>query len=110
MHGKGDMMSTRTDIDTELDLAKNMFGSLKEDIRDRIYRLYENPTVETWDDTHGIIVGGDGWMTLWQVILKVDPTFPSLGRATDRKGKVVDEWKRIPDRELIRRALYFATH
>jgi hypothetical protein len=103
-------MNKPVDIETELDLAQNMFGSLKPEIKNRIRKLYTNPTATTWEDAHCIIVGHDRFMTLWQAIIAVDPTFPRMGRATDQEGKVIDEWKRIPDQTLIRKALYYATH
>jgi hypothetical protein len=97
-------------IELELDLAKNMFGSLEPQIRDRLRRLYANPCVETWDDAHCIIVGSDRWMTLWQAVCKIDPSYSTIGRVEDRQGKVLKEWGKIPSRRLIREALIYATH
>jgi hypothetical protein len=97
-------------IELELDLAKNMFGALEPEYRDRLRRLYDNPCIETWDDAYSIIVGSDRWMTLWQAVCKIDPSFSTIGQVTDRQGNVLKEWGKIPSRQLIREALIFATH
>jgi hypothetical protein len=87
----------------DLDMARNMLGPLDERIRARVERVLENPTQETWDDAYSIIVGSDGWMTLWQAVLKMDRAFP--------RSKPCDEpWPRVPSRETLLRALAYATH
>lgn len=98
------------DIERELDLARNMLGPLKPRERTRVRAVLYQPTEETWDDAHGIIVGGDGWMTLWQAVIAVDPTFPRVGPSTDVRGRVVERWKRVPSQELLLAALRYATH
>lgn len=98
----------------ELNLARNMFGTLPPDIRRRILHYLAKPTVEGWDDIHCILIGwGNGAgnaETIWQGVLAVDPTFPTTGRATDLQGNTVEEWSRIPSAELVKQALVFATH
>lgn len=97
-------------IALELNLAKNMFGSLGVDIRRRILHYLLTPTNDAWSDISGIIVGMGRTMTIWQNVIAVDPTFPKRGRLTDKDDNVVEEWKRIPTPELIKKALFYATH
>lgn len=61
------------DISLELNLARNMFGRLKPTIRRRLQSVIDNPCSDTWDKAHGIIVGSDGWMTLWQAVITIGP-------------------------------------
>jgi len=94
----------------ELDMASNLFGKLKSAERSRLMAVIEDPNQETWSDAHGIILDRGSWMTLWQAIIAVDPTFPKRGAATDRRGRVVEPWPRIPSRDLILKAIRYATH
>jgi len=91
-------------IDLELDLARNMFGKLSPAIRRRIEAVVSQPTQETWEDAHCIIIGSDGWMTFWQAVIIVDPFFPRIGPSPD------SEWSEIPSRAVLRTALQYATH
>ena len=100
----------RVDADLELRMARNMFGPLSQDLRRRLQAVLDEPNQQTWTDAHSIIVGANRFMTLWQAVIEIDPTFPAVGPSTDRKGLVVKGWKRIPDRDLLVRALKFATH
>lgn len=94
----------------DLDLARNFFGPLDQSIRRRIRRVITSPNARNWEDAHSVIIGSDGWMTLWQAVIAVDPTFPRTGRVTNQKGDVLEEWRRIPSTDLILRAVRFATH
>jgi len=96
-------------VPVELDLATNMFGKLKSGPRSKVMALIQNPSQKTWDNAHGVILNSQ-WMTLWQAILAVDPTFPKEGKATDVKGRVIEGWPRVPDPDLVIRALKYATH
>lgn len=98
------------DIEKELDLTRNLYGRLKAPARTRLRALIYQPTEETWDDAYGIIVGADGWTTLWQAVLAVDPTFPKVGPATDVRGRKVSRWERVPSQEVLLAALRYATH
>lgn len=91
-------------IDTELDLASNLFGRLNPELRGRLRRVVDNPCHDTWDDAHGIVLNRHSWTTLWQAVLKVDPTFPSVGPVDGEK------WPKVPSREVLVRALEYATH
>lgn len=86
-----------------LDRASNMFGPLDDDVRARLEAVIDNPTEETWNDAHSIIlrfgVLGDGLglgITLWQAV----------GAVTE--GKVLEGWKAIPTRETILQAIAYA--
>jgi len=101
-----------TDIELELDLARNVLGTLDEDVRRRIRAVIETPNVETWEDAHCIILN---WATakestLWQGVCAVDPTFPRRGRLTDIKGRVLEEWRQIPSQETLLAAMRYLTH
>lgn len=92
---------------TTMGKAKNMFGEgLSEDVKRRIRAYLENPTYEGWDDIQGIVIRPRGTVaTIWQSICAIDPTFPRIGRRTDDKGDVIQEWERIPDPVLVMRAI-----
>ena len=96
--------------ETELNLATNIFGRLETALKCRLRALLRNPTVETWQSAFGIILDGNTQLTLWQAVLAVDSSFPRTGRTTDRAGKVLTEWERVPDRATLLRALWYATH
>jgi hypothetical protein len=98
------------DIERELDLARNLFGRLGPNQRTRLRAAIYQPTEDTWDAAHTIIVGADGWMTLWQAVIAVDPTFPKMGPATDIRGRRVSRWPRVPSQELLLAAIRYATH
>lgn len=100
----------QVDIERELDMARNMFGKLRPDLKTRLRAVLYQPTEETWDNAHTIIVGADGWTTLWQAVLRVDPTFPRSGPAHDSRGRLVSRWAKVPSQETLIRALRFATH
>lgn len=97
-------------VPIELDFATNLFGKMKSPERSRLMALINNPNQQTWDDAHGIILNRQNWMTLWQAILAIDPTFPTRGQAKDDRGRVVEKWPRVPTSDLVIRALKYATH
>lgn len=106
----GEISPRPIDIEIELDLAKNMFGKLKPEYKTMLRAVLYHPTEETWEDAHSIIVGADEWMTLWQAVIAIDPTFPQVGPSTDSSGRVVKRWRRIPTQALLLAALQYATH
>lgn len=90
-------------IATELDLASNLFGKIKPDIRKRLEAVVAKPSQRTWNDTHGIVLDGSSFITLWQAVLEVDSTFC--------RSKPCDEpWPMIPSRATLISALRYATH
>lgn len=94
-------MSNATHKKDRYEHCRNMFGELSPAIRKRLDRVLEKPTNNHWDDAFSIIVGADGWMTLWQAVIAVDPLFP--------KSKPCDgPWPVVPDSFTIRRALKYA--
>jgi len=100
-------MKTQINIDRELFMARNMLGVLDNNYKDRIRAVVENPTQKTWDDTHCIIIGSDGWTTLWQAVLAVDPSFPRSARHNEDGST---NWTKIPNTGTILQALNYATH
>lgn len=90
-----------------VDAARNIFGPLEGDERERLAAVLARPTLETWNDAHGLIVAPR--FTLWQAWLAVDPSAPRSGRCTDQHGRIVREWARIPDQLTLYRAIRQAT-
>lgn len=82
-----------------------MFGSLNTECRGRLEAVLDNPTEETWDEAYSLIVGKDGFTTLWQAWVKVDPAAPRSGPADDMAGKRIRGWPSIPDQLTLYRAL-----
>src|SRR6266487_2904411 len=91
-----------------LDRATDLFGPLDPGCRIRIRALLANPCEETWDDAHSIILNGRTWRTLWQVVLLVDPAFPTSGAVTDAAGRRIEGWTAVPSEFPIRRAIQLA--
>jgi hypothetical protein len=82
-----------------LEFTTNIFGKLKPEIKERLQKVIDTPTQETWDDTFSIILNTDkGITTLWQAVLKVDPSF------CKSKGSEC-KWDKIPSREVIIEAI-----
>jgi hypothetical protein len=62
--------------------ATNLFGVLSPAVRARLLALILDPSPDTWDDAHSIVLnGGPGRVgtTLWQAVLPVDPDCPRRG-------------------------------
>ena len=97
-------------ITLELDLARNCFGRIKPDARRRLETYAAAPTLANWRDVYCIIVGADGWMTVWQAWREIDRTAPRIGPTTDSDGRIVKDWTHWPDAATFRKALAFATH
>ncbi len=85
--------------------CRNMLGSLEAECRGRLEAVLDNPTEETWDDAYSLIVGKDGFTTLWQAWVKVDETAPRTGPAEDFAGKRLHGWSKFPDQLTLYRAL-----
>ena len=88
-----------------VDDCRNMFGKLDTECRGRLEAVLEDPTEETWDEAYSLIVGKDGWTTLWQAWVQVDSDAPRTGPAQDFAGKRLRGWSRIPDQLTLYRAL-----
>jgi 8-oxo-dGTP pyrophosphatase MutT (NUDIX family) len=97
------------DPDALIDPLTNLFGRLQPEYRERLKAVLKRPTERTWDNAYSIIISGSGkWLTLWQAVLAVDPTFPRTGPATDQHGKKLDGWRKVPSRETLIAALRYA--
>lgn len=93
-----------------LDDASSMLGPLSPEIRQRIINAIADPGPETWDDVYGVIIVGARMLTMWQAVLKVDPTFPRRAAAgsVDAPLTPVEKWERTPDSLTILNALHHA--
>ena len=85
--------------------CRNLFGELSMEIIDRLESFFKEPSPKTWDDTHCIIIGRDGFSTFWQCVIAVDPTFPKTGKLND---DCTVTFERIPDLFTARRAVKYA--
>lgn len=89
-----------------IDDCRNVFGPLDAECRARLRAVLENPTEETWDAASSLIVGKDGFTTLWQAWVKVDPGAPLSGCRYDAEtGDKIRGWQKIPDQLTLYRAL-----
>lgn len=86
----------------DLDEGTNLFGPLGPVVRARLFAVVDNPTQDTWEDAHTVIVTTQGITTLWQALLAY----------TDYavQSKPVDaNWPAVPTREQLLTALHAAT-
>lgn len=88
-----------------LAFATNAFGVIKPDIKRRIEKFINNPTVAGWDDIFCIIIKGERLITIWQAVIEMDNTFPKVGRCEDMKGNVVEDWRKIPTPQQVIKAI-----
>lgn len=99
-------------IATSLQRCTNVFGPLDLKIQKRLRALIQHPTEARWDDAHGIILSDAAWLTLWQAVRLVDPTFPNIGPVERQllSGRPVriSTWPRVPDALLLVRAIRHA--
>ncbi|MGD0236352.1 MAG: hypothetical protein ABSC55_17675 [Syntrophorhabdales bacterium] len=78
---------------------------LDEEMKQRIYDYLVSPTPTAWSDISGIIVNSR-LMTVWQAVKRIDPSFPATGRSYEvGSGRLLKEWERIPDPDLVLYAL-----
>jgi hypothetical protein len=100
-------------LPVDLGLASNYHGKLSADVRARLEAVVADPSNETWDDAHSIILNADNWpglgLTLWQAVIAVDPTFPRVGPRLAEDSRNISQWERIPTAETIRQAINYAT-
>jgi hypothetical protein len=81
---------------------------LDEEMKQRIYDYLVNPTPRAWSDISGIIVNSR-LMTVWQAVRRVEPPFPATGRRFEvGSGRLLKEWERIPDPDLVLDAIEHA--
>ena len=91
-----------------LDNATNLFGPLTPLVKARIMAFMDNPCAATWDNCASIIVNKRGIITVWQALLRADPSFPhSAGAPTT--STLSARWHRVPDPFTVARAIREAT-
>lgn len=92
--------------------AENLFGKLDDCCRARLEAVIADPTEQTWDEAHSLIVSLQRpsliGTTLWQAVIAVDPSFPHRGPNVDGQGHRIGSWARVPDRDVLLRALRWA--
>lgn len=86
-----------------IQFCTNLFGTVKPEVQKRLQAVIDNPTQETWDDAHCLIISSKRFKTLWQAVLEVDPTFQR--NATYDMETHTTKWDRIPTRETIIKAI-----
>jgi hypothetical protein len=61
--------------------ARNIFGAVGPEVRARLMALITDPSCATWDDAQSIVLNPDVGLgrTLWQAMIRVDPTCPTSG-------------------------------
>jgi hypothetical protein len=79
-----------------LEVCYNAFGDrISSECQKRIRRFLNNPTPDNWDDISSIIIDTK-FHTIWEAVIALDSTFPRRGRVTDAKGRILEDWQRIP--------------
>lgn len=113
-------------MNIDLNAASNLFGPLSGEVRVRLMAAINEPGEATWDDAYSIILRanapGEGLglgVTLWQAVLKVDPSFATAEApvsswiADDSElgghSEPVSGWSRTPDPDVIVQAIQYAT-
>ena len=104
------MSYPKNPLPLDLRFASNLHGALSADVQQRLTAYQRCPCRDHWDDVQSIILNADRMLTVWQAVLVVDPTFPSVGKLTDQHGRVLEDWSTIPSRETFMEAIYYATH
>lgn len=89
----------------DISQCKNALGSFGDDAKARIEAFINNPCVDTWDNIYSIVIGGQRFTTIWQAVCDLDSSYNNIGKVTDVKGRVLEDWKRIPSAELVIRAI-----
>jgi len=88
-----------------LNFATNLFGNIDEKIKGRILIYLDEPNADNWDDIQGIIINGESFKTIWQAVIEVKPDFPKIGRKETFNGEIIEDWKEIPSKETIIKAI-----
>jgi len=87
-----------------LDGLESLLGPLDLEHRAALTSYLGEPTEAGWDAIHGVVVSARPLRTVWQAVLRIDPTFPRVGPAS-AGGKRLEGWTRIPDAITVARAL-----
>jgi hypothetical protein len=81
---------------------------LKDLVIARIESLLAEPTADKWEDCHKLVLKSVPFLDLWTAVQTIDPAFPDFGRIVDSDGRILVEWKRVPDTQLLEKALRYA--
>lgn len=77
-----------------LERSTGLLGPLPDDIKRRLYGVFEVSTEDTWDDVKGVILKSEPMVTLWEAVVRVDPAF----QTEHAHGA---SWDRVPDRATL---------
>lgn len=80
--------------------CRNLYGKISDDQKNAIISYLKSPSQKQWDEIHCYILGADGWTTLWQGVIAINPHF---SRSKPLKG----EWSEIPSIEDVHEALFY---
>lgn len=92
--------------------STNLFGKLSPEVEGRVQAFMDNPSFETWDDIHGIIISATRMRTVWQAVIAVDPSYNNIALSYSSSGKyppASKRWSRFPDAMTVARAIKLAT-
>lgn len=86
-----------------LEKTQTMLGPLPEDRRREIAQYLTWPTEEGWNQVRQILIrGGEGYKTLWQLVIAADPLYIMARQPSARKP---DKWVTIPDALFLARLI-----
>ena len=93
-----------------LAFARNLWGQpVTADCRKRLSRVLRQTNRATWDDAYSLILNRSG-TTLWQAVCALDSRYGGIGKRTNLHGRILKDWDKLPPQDLIREAVYVATH
>lgn len=92
--------------------ATNDFGTLSDDVRERIFRYLNDPTAENWSNIYSIIINSGGSLTgkpprtVWQAVVALDPSFKDISLPGSKASTPHEQrWQKWPDPLLVARAI-----
>ena len=93
-----------------LDACANHHGPLSPEIRGRLQRFLDAPSVKTWDEISTLIINPNSMRnsTVWQAVIAVDPTFPKQAKSAPIGKRITAQQRwggRYPDAITVARAL-----
>lgn len=94
-----------------LDRARNVMGPLTPDVKARITRFFDEPTVENWDNIHGIVISFGAnrpTYTIWSAVAELDRRMEKAGKTYFKGAAPKDRWKRFPNALAVARAIKYA--
>jgi hypothetical protein len=79
---------------------------INDDYKCHILEYMMNPSEPFWDRIMGTLIKDH--VTLWQAVIRKDPTFPRTGRRYEcDTNRVIKKWERIPAPKLLLEAINY---